>query len=80
MMITEILSAKKSKRSNLHKLVYSSDASFLRQEEEAEQAVPDEQTWVFDIETDQNCEQTIVHKRCLLIAKSFSGVQESFVG
>ena len=80
MMITEILPAKKSKRSNLFKLVSSSDASFLRQEEEAEQAVPDEQTWVFDIETDQSCEQTNVHKRVLLIAKSFSGVQESFVG
>ena len=58
----------------------TSDASFSRHDEEAEQAVPDEQTWVFDIETYQSCEQKNVHKPVLLIAKSFSGVEESFVG
>ena len=42
--------------------------------------MPDEQTWAFDIETDQSCEQKNVHKPVLLIAKSFSGVEKSFVG
>ena len=48
--------SKKPKRSTLFNSVSSSDAFFSRQEEEAEQAVADEQTWVFDIETDQSCE------------------------
>ena len=69
--------SQKSKRSNLFNSVSSSDASLSQQEEEAEQAVPDVQTWVFDIETDQSCERKNVHKP---IAKSFSGVEESFVG
>ena len=43
---------------------------------DTEQAVQDNAIWVFDIGTDQSCEQNKSHKDVLLCAKTLSGDQE----
>ena len=43
---------------------------------DTEQAVQDNTIWVFDIETDQSCEQNNNHKAVLLCAKTLCGDQE----